>query len=126
MNERIRRKDFVIDRGLVDLKEQTRLDKGRTKQEKEIYNMMKIFSRFNSSEDHEKLVRGIIKEKELRERVMELKELKAKGYRTLAEYKADMDQRDKLDASNKSKKNSSSFSDSRNQRTRKSKREALV
>lgn len=61
LNERIRRKDFVIDRGLVDLKEQTRLDKERTRQDKEIYNMMKIFSRFNISEDHEKLVQGIIK-----------------------------------------------------------------
>lgn len=31
LNERIRRKEFVISRKLLDLKEQTRLDKTRTK-----------------------------------------------------------------------------------------------
>lgn len=63
LTERIRRKNFVIDRKLLDLKEQTRLDKTRTKDEKEVYNMMKVFARFNQPEDHEKLVQGIIKEK---------------------------------------------------------------
>ncbi len=63
LTERIRRKNFVIDRKLLDLKEQTRLDKTRTKEEKEVYNMMKVFARFNQPEDHEKLVQGIIKEK---------------------------------------------------------------
>lgn len=61
LTERIRRKNFVIDRKLLDLKEQTRLDKTRTKEEKEVYNMMKVFARFNQPEDHEKLVQGIIK-----------------------------------------------------------------
>lgn len=34
LNERIRRKEFVITRGLLDLKEQIRLDRTRTKEEK--------------------------------------------------------------------------------------------
>lgn len=42
LTERIRRKEFVISRKLLDLKEQNRLDKTRTKEEKEIYNMMKV------------------------------------------------------------------------------------
>jgi transcriptional adapter 2-alpha len=49
LNERIKRKEFVISRKLLDLKEQMRLDKMRTKEEKEIYNMMKVFSRFNTA-----------------------------------------------------------------------------
>jgi hypothetical protein len=44
LSERIRRKEFVINRKLLDLKEQMRLDKARTKEEKEIYNMMKVSS----------------------------------------------------------------------------------
>lgn len=48
LNERIRRKEFVISRKLLDLKEQMRLDKTRTKEEKEIYNMMKVFARFST------------------------------------------------------------------------------
>lgn len=34
LTERIRRKEFVINRKLLDLKEQARLDKTRTKEEK--------------------------------------------------------------------------------------------
>ena len=34
LTERIKRKEFVISRKLLDLKEQVRLDKGRTKEEK--------------------------------------------------------------------------------------------
>lgn len=63
LNERIKRKEFVISRKLLDLREQIRLDKTRTKEEKEIYNMMKVFARFNTADDHERLVQGIIKEK---------------------------------------------------------------
>jgi len=38
-----------------------RLDKSRTKEEKEIYNMMKVFARFSTPEEHDQLVQGIIK-----------------------------------------------------------------
>lgn len=41
------------------------MDKERTKEEKEIYNMMKPFARFSTKEEHEKLVMGIIKEKQV-------------------------------------------------------------
>jgi transcriptional adapter 2-alpha len=46
LDERIKRKKFVIERGLLDLRKQNNLDKERTKEEKEMYNMMKVFSRF--------------------------------------------------------------------------------
>lgn len=42
LTERIKRKRFVIERKLLDIKEQLRLDKTRTKEEKEIYNLMKV------------------------------------------------------------------------------------
>ena len=52
LNERAKRKEFVIKRNLLDIKYQTNLEKNRTKDEKEIYNMMKVFARFNTPEDH--------------------------------------------------------------------------
>lgn len=73
----------MIGRKLLDIKEQLRLDKTRTREEKEIYNMMKVFARFNSPEHHEHLVQSIIREKQIRQRIEELKELKKKGFRTL-------------------------------------------
>ena len=42
----------MIDRSLLDLKEQIRLDRTRTKEEKEMYNMLKVFARFNTADDH--------------------------------------------------------------------------
>lgn len=85
LDERLKRKEFVITRGLLDLKEQMRLEKNRTKEEKEIYNMMKVFARFSSAKEHEELVKGIIREKQIRQRIEELKEFKKKGFRTLQE-----------------------------------------
>ena len=85
LDERIKRKKFVIERGLLDFNKQNNLDKTRTKEEKEIYNLMKVFARFNTSEDHEKLVQGIIKEKQIRQRIEELKFYRKLGIKTFEE-----------------------------------------
>lgn len=81
----------MITRGLLDLKEQIRLDRSRTKEEKEIYNMLKVFARFNTADDHERLVQAVIKERQIRQRIEELKEFKKKGFRTLAEVEEELD-----------------------------------
>lgn len=47
--------------------------------------MMKVFARFSTADEHEKLVQGIIKEKQIRQRLEELKDLKRKGFRTISE-----------------------------------------
>lgn len=85
LTERIRRKVFVITRNLLDLKEQSRIEKMRSREEKDIYHMLRYFARFNTVEGHEKLVQGIIREKQIRQRIEELREFKKKGFRTLAE-----------------------------------------
>jgi hypothetical protein len=46
--------------------------------------MMKVFARFSTSDDHEKLVQGILKEKQIRQRLEYLKDLKSKGFRNLS------------------------------------------
>lgn len=51
LTERIRRKEFVITRNLLDLKEQARIEKMRSKEEKEIYNILRVFARFSESAD---------------------------------------------------------------------------
>jgi transcriptional adapter 2-alpha len=47
--------------------------------------MMKVFARFSTPEEHDQLVQGIIKEKQIRARLEELKENKKIGFRTIAE-----------------------------------------
>jgi transcriptional adapter 2-alpha len=52
LDERIRRKKFVIDRGLLDLKRTQKKERKRSQEERDIINSMKIFARFNTEEEH--------------------------------------------------------------------------
>lgn len=83
LDERIRRKKFVIERGLLDIKKTQKFEKKRTPEEREIINSMKIFARFNKPEDHERLVNSLIKERMLREVIEQLKYFRSKGMTTL-------------------------------------------
>ena len=83
LDERIRRKKFVIERGLLDIKKIQKLERKRTKEEREIINAMKIFARFHSQEDHERLVNSLIKERLMREVIEQLKFFKSIGLTTL-------------------------------------------
>ena len=57
LDDRERRKRFVIDRGLVDRKEQVAQDRRRSKEERDIVARLRVFARFHSAADHEALVR---------------------------------------------------------------------
>ena len=68
LDERIRRKNFVIERGVLDIKRTLKgQEKKRNKDEREIYNALKIFTRFNTPDEHEKMVNNILKERKIRE-----------------------------------------------------------
>lgn len=57
--------------------------------------MMKVFARFSTPEEHDQLVQGIIKEKQIRSRLDELKELKNKGFRNLNDTNEDLESKKK-------------------------------
>ena len=79
IDERIRRKKFVLERGLLDFKRTQKQERKKTKEERDIINSMKIFARFNTAEDHEKLVQNLLKERMLREVIEQLKYFQSKG-----------------------------------------------
>ena len=83
LDERIRRKKFVIERGLLDLKAVQRAERKYSKEEREIVNKLKIFARFNTKEEHERFVASIIKERLLKNAIEQLKYFKSKGLNTL-------------------------------------------
>ena len=83
LDERLRRKKFVLERGLLDFKKTQKQERKKTKEEREIINHMKIFARFNTAEDHDKLVNSLLKERLLREVIEQLKYFKAKGLKSL-------------------------------------------
>ena len=79
LDERIRRKKFVIERGLLNLKQVQKFERKKSKEDREIINKMKIFARFNSAEEHTDLVHSILKERLLRETIQQLKFFRSKG-----------------------------------------------
>lgn len=75
LDERKRRKDFILERGLLNIKRQQALDRKRTKEERELYNRSRVFMRYHSAEEHEALLNGLIAERKLRQRIEELQVL---------------------------------------------------
>lgn len=109
LDERIKRKKFVIERDMLDLKKQNTLDRIRTKEEKEIYNLLKIFARFNTPEDHEKLVQGIYREKLLRQKIEELRFYKKIGLKTFEEVELYLAEKKKKDDAYQKKQKQNEF-----------------
>ncbi len=110
LDERIKRKEFVISRDMLDFKKQNMLDRARTKEEKDINNILKIFARFNSKEEHEELVQGIYKEKMLKQRIEELRFYKKIGLKTFEEVENYLgDKRKKDEAYQKKSKQNEAF-----------------
>ncbi|KAG6549158.1 hypothetical protein Mapa_009384 [Marchantia paleacea] len=83
--ERRRRKDFIIERGLINLKKQAAFDRRRTKDEKELYLRTRVFLRYHTNEEHDELLAGLCAERKIRQRIEELQEMRAAGCRILAE-----------------------------------------
>lgn len=61
------------------------IEKSRTKEEKEIHNLLKPFARFQTPEDHIQLVQGIIKQKEIQNKIEELIQFRNIGFKTFEE-----------------------------------------
>ncbi|KAJ7514548.1 hypothetical protein O6H91_23G049200 [Diphasiastrum complanatum] len=85
IDERKRRRDFILERGLLNLKQQQAQDRKRSKEERELFQRSRIFLRYHSTEDHEALLAGLDAERKIRQRIEELQEYRAAGCHTLAE-----------------------------------------
>lgn len=82
LNERKRRKDFILERDLLYSRP---LDKMLSKEEKELYQRCRVFMRYHSQEEHNALLDGLNLQRRLRQRIEELQEYRAAGCRTMAE-----------------------------------------
>lgn len=90
LGERRRRKEWVIQCNLLDMKKVQAQEKRRSKEEKELHQRMRIFQKaLNSQEEYDDLVSGIAQESRIRQRISELHDLRRAGKRTLAEAETD-------------------------------------
>jgi len=95
LDERIRRKKFVIDRGLLDLKKMQRQEKRRSKEERDIINSMKPFARFADKKEHEKRVNNLLKEYQLRVLIGQLKYFRNQGLVSLDQIETHIEEKKK-------------------------------
>lgn len=82
LDERKRRKDFILERNLLY---PDPFEKNLSAEEREIYKHFKVFTRFHSKEEHEEFVKSIIEEHRIVKRIHELQDARAAGCRTAAE-----------------------------------------
>jgi len=86
--ERARRKQFILERGLLNVKRLQAQERKRTKEEREIHSRFSVFARFHSQAEQDALVEGLVQEQRLRQRIDQLKEYRRNGIHTLQEAEA--------------------------------------
>ena len=75
----------------MDIKKQLAYEKKLSKDDREIYNCLKPFARFLSVEEFNELFEGLVLEKNLRQRLNQLKAYQEMGYETLEEVEKSLD-----------------------------------
>lgn len=76
LEEREKRKKFVIERNLLDIKRQMNFERKLSKDDREIFNCLKPFARFMDNSQFFEMFEGIVLEKNLKQRLNQLKQYK--------------------------------------------------
>ncbi|KAE9045135.1 hypothetical protein PR003_g2629 [Phytophthora rubi] len=111
LEKRIERKKFVVERGLLDYKLHQHTERKRPKEERELLAQVRPFARFQSPEEHDNFVEGLIAAMRLKKQILLLQEYRKNGVRTLAEaelYDADKKKRE-LDQAIQKQRDSASY-----------------
>ncbi|KAI5583441.1 hypothetical protein BDE02_06G014700 [Populus trichocarpa] len=95
LDERKRRKDFILERNLL---QPSPFEKDLTPEERALCRRYDPFMRFHSKEEHEELLQVVIEEHRMLKRIEELKEAQAAGCRTAAEADRYLEQKRKKEA----------------------------
>ncbi|XP_057960996.1 transcriptional adapter ADA2b [Malania oleifera] len=81
LDERKRRKDFILERNLLY---SNLIEEDCSLEEKEVYRHFDVFMRFHSKEEHKEFLQSIITEHRIQKRIKELKEARSAGCRSPA------------------------------------------
>ncbi|CAA7050967.1 unnamed protein product [Microthlaspi erraticum] len=95
LDERKRRKEFVLDRNLLY---PDQFELSLSAEERQIYNKCKVFARFHSKEEHKELIEKVIEEHRILKRIQDLQEAKAGGCRTTSEATRFIEEKRKKEA----------------------------
>ncbi|CAN8260105.1 unnamed protein product [Cochlearia groenlandica] len=95
LDERKRRKEFVLERNLLY---PDPFEMSLSAEEKKIYNNCKVFARFHSKEEHKALVEKVIEEHRTLRRIQDLQEARVAGCRTTSEANKFIEEKRKKEA----------------------------
>ncbi|KAI3316686.1 hypothetical protein HD806DRAFT_422153 [Xylariaceae sp. AK1471] len=96
LTQRVDRKKVIFEHNLLDYRENTRIEKKRTKEERDLVNKAKPFARMMNHDDFEALCQGLLDELNLRQAISQLQEwrnLRIGDLRSGEKYEHDKAQR---------------------------------
>jgi len=85
LDEREKRKQFVLSRGLYDYRKNQQEEQKLPLEERDLVHRMRLFERFHTPSEHEQFLSDLLKAKRLRKEVAKLQMYHRLGIRTLAE-----------------------------------------
>ena len=85
LDKRAERKKFIFDRNLIDFKKVQTVDRKRSREEKEVINKTRMFSRLMTGADYQSFVDGLVVEQALRSKIALLQEYRRNGVKTFKE-----------------------------------------
>lgn len=85
LDERERRKQFLLSRGLVDYRKNQKADEELPRDERDLVRRMRLFERLHTPEEHAKFISDILKAKRLRKEIAKLQMYRRMGITSLAE-----------------------------------------
>ncbi|WCJ35332.1 Transcriptional adapter ADA2 [Euphorbia peplus] len=95
LDERKRRKNFILDRNLLY---PDPFEINLPAEEREIYQRFKVFMRFHSKEEHQEFMKNVIEEHRITKRIKDLQEARAAGCRTAGELSKYIEEKQKKEA----------------------------
>ncbi|EEF39499.1 transcriptional adaptor, putative [Ricinus communis] len=101
LDERKRRKDFILERNLLY---PNLFEKDLSPEEKALCRRYDVFMRFHSKEEHEELLQTVISEHRTLKRIQELKEARAAGCHSSADADRYLEQKRKREAEESSQR----------------------
>eukprot|EP00532_Pseudo-nitzschia_australis_P007749 CAMPEP_0168170662 /NCGR_PEP_ID=MMETSP0139_2-20121125/4302_1 /TAXON_ID=44445 /ORGANISM="Pseudo-nitzschia australis, Strain 10249 10 AB" /LENGTH=936 /DNA_ID=CAMNT_0008088185 /DNA_START=120 /DNA_END=2931 /DNA_ORIENTATION=- len=96
LDEREKRKKFVLNRHLYDYRTYVQNDLKLPADERDLVHRMRLFERFHAPDEHTQFINDILKAKRLRKEIAKLQMYRRMGIRSLAEvemYELDKDRR---------------------------------
>ncbi|EED96425.1 predicted protein, partial [Thalassiosira pseudonana CCMP1335] len=99
LDEREKRKQFIIDQGLLNYRANQEKMQKLPADERHLIHRMRLFARFHSKEEHEELVQKVLKAKRLRKEIAKLQSYRRLGITSLADaekYELDKSRREKM------------------------------